>query len=266
VTVGSPTATRAPVHLRHRRSVRRLSQGQLADLRQAITLAQRIGDDRGYQYWAGIHGLPLPMYCKHGSPFFLPWHRAYLYFFEKELQDRVAGVTLPWWDWTQNHAEGLPAAYSRARTAAGTKNPLASSPIQPAGRRDPKEKRTWRQFNRSSRLPEPSEVEAVRENRDYFTFQNQLENIHNGVHGEVGGTMGDISVAGYDPIFWAHHCTIDRIWYLWQLDHPGAHLPAAYLDTALPPFPMTVRQTLDITALGYDYAAGTAAVPGTRRG
>lgn len=29
---------------------------------------------------------------------------------------------------------------------------------------------------------------------------------------------------------------------------------------------MTVRQTLDVTALGYDYAAGTAAVPGTRRG
>ena len=87
MTVASPSATRAPVHLRHRRSVRRLSEGQLADLRQAITLAQGIGDDRGYQYWAGIHGLPLPMYCKHGSPFFLPWHRAYLYFFEKTLQE-----------------------------------------------------------------------------------------------------------------------------------------------------------------------------------
>jgi hypothetical protein len=29
---------------------------------------------------------------------------------------------------------------------------------------------------------------------------------------------------------------------------------------------MTVRQTLDVTRLGYDYAATTAAVPGTRRG
>ena len=86
------------------------------------------------------------------------------------------------------------------------------------------------------------------------------------MHGEVGGTMGDISVAGYDPIFWAHHCMIDRLWYLWQLDHPGVGLPAAYLGQALPPFGMTVRQTLDITTLGYDYAAATAAVDGPGHG
>jgi tyrosinase len=266
VSVGSPTATRAPVRLRHRRSARRLSKGQLADLREAITLAQKIGDDRGYQYWAGIHGLPPPEYCRHRSEFFLPWHRAYLYFFEKTLQDRVPGVTLPWWDWTQNHAEGLPAAYSRVRTSTGTKNSLASSPIQPAGRRDPKETRTHRQFGPQSWLPQPAEVKLVLANRDYFTFQNQLENIHNGVHGSVGGTMGYIETAAYDPLFWAHHCMIDRLWYIWQLDHPGARMPAPYLDTALPPFEMTVRQTLDITSLGYDYAAGTAAVPGTHRG
>jgi Common central domain of tyrosinase len=53
----------------------------------------------------------------------------------------------------------------------------------------------------------------VRRNRDFFTFQNQLESIHNGIHGWVGGTMGDISTSAYDPIFWAHHCMIDRLWY-----------------------------------------------------
>jgi tyrosinase len=265
VTVSSPTPTRAPVRLRHRRSARRLSAGQQADLREAVTLAQKIGDDRGYQYWAGIHGLPLPEYCQHRSPLFLPWHRAYLYFFEKALQDRIPGVTLPWWDWTQHQPQGLPPVYARTRVG-GRKNPLASSPIQPAGRRNPKESKTWRQFGPQSWLPQSAEVETVLANRDYFTFQNQLENIHNGVHGSVGGTMGYIETSAYDPLFWAHHCMIDRLWYLWQLNHPGARLPAAYLDVALPPFPMTVRQTLDITALGYDYAAATAAVPGTSRG
>jgi tyrosinase len=44
--------------LRHRRSARRLSPGQLADLRAAISAAQRIGGDRGFEYWTGIHGLP----------------------------------------------------------------------------------------------------------------------------------------------------------------------------------------------------------------
>lgn len=81
MTVASPRATRAPVHLRHRRSVRRLSAGQLADLRQAIVLAQGIKDDRGYQYWAGIHGLPLPVSCKHGSPFDHPAYAGSLYVF-----------------------------------------------------------------------------------------------------------------------------------------------------------------------------------------
>lgn len=260
-----PNPTRAAVRLRHRRSARRLSQGQLADLREAVRRAQRIGDDRGYQYWAGVHGLPLPVHCQHGSPLFLPWHRAYLYFFEKALQDRVDGVTLPWWDW-RDHSEAIPAAYARRRTAEGKANPLFSSPIQPSGRRQPSERRTWRAPGDPNWLPSRREVQRVRENRDYFTFQNQLESLHNGVHGFVGGTMGSVATSAYDPIFWAHHCMIDRIWYLWQLDHPGARLPRRYLDLALPPFPMTVRDTLEVTALGYDYAAATAAVPGTRRG
>jgi tyrosinase len=265
VSVATPSTTSAPVALRHRRSVRRLSTGQVGELRQAIAAAQKIGDDRGYQYWSGIHGLPLPISCRHNSPLFLPWHRAYLYFFEKALQERVAGVTLPWWDWTLEHGVGIPAPYAKA-TVAGKRNPLASSPIQPSGRRFPNERKTWRQPGQPSWLPTQPQVNAVMANASFFTFQTQLEGIHNGVHGWVGGTMNDPSVAAYDPVFWAHHGMIDRLWYLWQLRHPGAQLPHEYLDTALPPFPMTVRQTLDITQLGYDYAAATAAVPGTRRG
>ncbi len=266
----SPAATPtvaplAPKALRHRRSARRLSAAQLKDLRDAITAAQAIGDDRGYQYWAGIHGLPLPEWCQHGSPLFLPWHRAYLYFFEKQLQDRVPGVTLPWWDWTQAHDEGIPAAYA-VRTVGGKANPLASSPIQKSGRANPGETKTRRAPGDPRLLPSPQKVERLLENRDFATFQIQLENIHNGVHMWVGGTMQNIETAAYDPLFWAHHCMIDRLWYLWQLDHPGVVLPPAYLGQALPPFGMTVRQTLDVTELGYDYAAATAAVDGPGHG
>jgi hypothetical protein len=39
-------------------------------------------------------------------------------------------------------------------------------------------------------------------------------------------------------------------------------VPARLLDRALAPFPMTVRDALDVTALGYDYAASTAAATG----
>ncbi len=262
--------TVVPTPLRHRRDARRLSEGQLASFREAITAAQAIGDDRGYQYWAGIHGLPPPAYCQHSTPqrnapLFLPWHRAYLYLFEKQLQDRVAGVTLPWWDWTKFHQNPVPPAYAQARIA-GKANPLASSPIQPSGRRNKEEKRTRREPGNPSWLPNISQLNQVLANPDFFTFQTQLESIHNGVHGWVGGTMDDIAMAAYDPIFWAHHCMIDRVWYLWQLAHPGIVLSQKFLDQALPPFPLTVRQTLDITALGYDYAATTAAVPGPGHG
>ena len=78
-------------------------------------------DDRGYAFYAGLHGLPLPEYCQHGTLLFLPWHRAYLYFFERALtdalrrarDDQAVAVSLPWWDWTSSaaHTDGLPAGY-----------------------------------------------------------------------------------------------------------------------------------------------------------
>jgi tyrosinase len=260
----SPSPTQAPRALRHRRSARRLTAGQLDDLRTAIGAAQGIRDDRGYQHWAGIHGLPLPIYCTHESELFLPWHRAYLYLFEKALQERVGGVTLPWWDWT-NHSEGIPGAYARRRSD-GKQNPLFDSPIQPSGRANPRQARTVREPEPPNNLPSLDEVNAVLANRDFLTFQRQLENLHGGVHVWAGGTMANIASAAYDPIFWAHHCMIDRLWYLWQLDHPGAGIPARLLDRALAPFPMTVRDTLDVTRLGYDYAASTAAAGGPGHG
>lgn len=252
-------ATLAPQALRHRRSARRLTAGQRAAFRESISAAQAISDDRGYQAWAGIHGLPLPISCVHHRELFLPWHRAYLYFFEKALQDRVPGVTLPWWDWT-NHAEGVPGPYAKRR-AEGKKNPLFDSPIQPSGRARPNQTRTVREPGVPGELPSAPAVERVLENSDFFTFQTQLESLHDGVHVWVGGTMGEIACSAYDPLFWAHHCMIDRLWYLWQLEH-GPGVPAALLNRALAPFPMTVRDTLDVTQLGYDYAASTAAARG----
>jgi tyrosinase len=257
----------APARLRHRRSARRLTAGQAADLRSAVAAAQAIRDDRGYQHHAGIHGLPLPMSCTHGSPLFLPWHRAYLFFFEKALQHRVAGVTLPWWDWTHDHAEGIPRLYARARVD-GKANPLRASPIQRSGREPGGTDHTVRDPDGPGAPPLPTrqQLDDVLALGDFLDFSNQLEDIHNGVHVWVGGTMADIATAAYDPLFWAHHAMIDRVWRLWQLRHPHAGPPASLLRRALPPFPATVADVLDSNALGYDYAAATAAAPGPGHG
>ena len=52
---------------------------------------------------------------------------------------------------------------------------------------------------------------------------------------------------------------VDRLWRLWQLRHTGvASLRPDFLDAVLAPFPMTVRMTLDVNSLGYDYAVFTS--------
>ncbi len=52
------------------------------------------------------------------------------------------------------------------------------------------------------------------------------------------------------------------MWRLWQLRNPEANLNARLLRQALPPFPMTVGDTLDVTALGYEYAGSVVSRPG----
>lgn len=66
--------------------------------------------------------------------------------------------------------------------------------------------------------------------------------------------MGSVATAAFDPIFWSHHVMIDRVWYLWQLQNGLHNIPPDYLDKALPPFSLTVRDVLDINSLGYEYA------------
>jgi tyrosinase len=41
------------------------------------------------------------------------------------------------------------------------------------------------------------------------------------VHVWVGGTMGFIATAPADPVFWMHHCNIDRLWWDWQQGRTG---------------------------------------------
>lgn len=251
-----------------RRNASTLSAAEVEALRQSFNAVYGLRDDRGYGYFAGLHGLPLPVYCEHGTSLFLPWHRAYLYFFERALQDQVAEANLPWWDWTSAaaHEQGLPPAYLPSGATAPA-NPLAAGPVtlsaddltlvranlpgaitagsQPVTRRDP---------DFPDELPRPATVSRALNSRTFNSFNMLLEGIHNGVHVWVGGAMSAVPVAAYDPVFWAHHSMVDRLWYLWQISPRGVNPPAALLDRPLPPFPMTVRDTLDISTLGYEYA------------
>ena len=73
--------------------------------------------------------------------------------------------------------------------------------------------------------------------------------------------MGVVATSAFDPIFWSHHCMIDRIWYLWQLQNGTNNIPADYLDKPLAPFAVTVQYVLDINRLGYEYGQASVSIP-----
>ena len=104
-------------------------------------------------------------------------------------------------------------------------------------------------------LPRADEIDDLIEDADYSSFADRVEDFHDAVHGWVGGDMQDVNVAAFDPVFWAHHCMIDRIWYLWQIRHGNSTIPMALLELPLQPFNKMVRDVLDVQALGYEYAA-----------
>jgi tyrosinase len=95
--------------------------------------------------------------------------------------------------------------------------------------------------------------------------------LHNRVHVWVGGNML-LMTSPDDPLFFLHHCFIDKVWTDWQevqkinnpdgaphyaplRDGPRGH----NIDDDIRPGAHTIRQVLDVAALGYTYEQPPAA-------
>jgi tyrosinase len=277
MATGAPTAQRQAVPVRQRPRADQMTAAQVKELRAALAALQKIGDERGYEHFAEQHGLPLPSECgiAHGEPAFLPWHRAYLLRFEQALRDTGHDVMLPWWDWTRTPE--IPAIYGEENAPDGSPNPLYSARISELARQQGAQaegekgettrrlaqfEETVRQPGRpGTKLPTRGEIEyAIAEYKQYEQFREAIENYHGDAHVWVGGHMGNLPFAAFDPIFWAHHCMIDRIWRIWQLEHPGASFPETLRNKTMTPFNLTAGAVLDPTALGYDYALSVTQV------
>jgi tyrosinase len=248
-----------------RKNAEKLSAPDVKALRDAFgkMMALPDTDNRSWTYWAGHHGFPR-WHCWHHSrlgdgrrmlsyDLFLPWHRAYLLSWEHAARDQNGGAALPWWDWTSagSHSKGIPAAYQ-----AGANDPLSTGPVPPMQRLAAR--KTSRQPHATSMLPSKSELDEVLRLTSYLDFSNQVQNLHDRIHGWVDGDMGTVAASAFDPIFLAHHCMIDRIWYLWQLRNGVSNIPPDYMHRTLVPFGMTVADVLDVRRLGYDYAVAVA--------
>jgi tyrosinase len=252
-----------------RKSVYDLGDPEVLALRQAFAALQSIGDNRGYQYVAGVHGLP-QYYCPHGDPFFLIWHRPYVLMFEEALQAVSPGIALPFWDWTSDRAqtEGLPPifaeeTYAEPNTGNQLPNPLYKAAISYSNPNN------WTETSRDPASPSSladlaTLVQSANREDNYNDFCPAVEQPHNGLHGWVGGSMGLVPYAAFDPIFWVHHCFIEKLFCDWQ-DRAQASLPTAIAGLAQAPFNKTTDDLWNYKALGYRYAPeGAELVPSMR--
>ncbi|RYE09932.1 MAG: tyrosinase family protein [Hyphomicrobiales bacterium] len=142
---------------------------------------------------------------------FLPWHRACVYCFETIVRT-VSGrdeFTLPYWDYTNDGV--IPEEFrmendprfgvlyeQRRKSGPNGGNSIAAPSINLDA------------LAETSYLPQ-----GMREG-----FNGKLDGgLHGNVHVDVGGqkNMGVIRYAARDPLFWIHHCNIDRIWAAWNV-------------------------------------------------
>jgi Common central domain of tyrosinase/Polyphenol oxidase middle domain len=208
-----------------------------------------ITDPRSWRYQAAIHGTYTPPprgalwnQCQHATWYFLPWHRMYLFQFEAIMRSLLPAAeqedfALPYWDYSSGApSNALPVAFRVPTLPDNTPNPLFVSQRAPAA-------------NAGVSLPVQvtSTTQALAERfftvsqlgastgfggpRTGFAHQGPafggLENRpHNVVHVAVGGGAGlmtDPNTAALDPIFWLHHCNIDRLWEVWRLNTQVIH-------------------------------------------
>ena len=258
-----------PATLRTRKAVHNLTADELAAFRAATAGIMQLRDTRGFASLAGLHGVP-NWNCWHhkheglanGPPLrelFLPWHRAYLYNYEMALRDIDANVTLPFWDWT--HDAGLPPAFGDKTDAKGAPNPLYQGFIDVGPSQSDPARQGPTTRDPHGALPNAQDVDAVLQIPSWSRFTLHLEaDLHDRVHGWVGGDMGQVDWAAYDPIFWSHHCQIDRLWWAWQKQYGLSTISPDLLDVSLAPFQVTVRHVLSIPDLAYDYVASETVV------
>ncbi len=226
--------------------------------------ARPLTDPTSWQYQAAIHGRnggapagAIWNQCQHGSWYFLPWHRIYLYYFEKIVRAEVIAQggpsdwALPFWDYEVPGQAKLPPAFRLPTMPDGSPNPLFVTQRGPgwnAGAELPPSVRSSTlamSFANYLPPPAPGFGGGITTPVQFFGAYGELEfTPHNDVHSAIGGFMGDPNTAALDPIFWLHHANIDRLWSVWLGQGGGRANPGqdAWLNQSFPFYDETGTQ------------------------
>jgi tyrosinase len=226
--------------------------------------------------------------CQHASWFFLPWHRMYLHFFEKIVLSNVIALggptdwALPYWNYsTSDEARRLPAPFRNELLADGSRNDLFIKERHSDANAGGNAFASSAATDIAAAMGETEFAPAV--TSDPVTGfggprilnhsggrrpKGQLERVpHDAMHGAVGspnraagqperfpngrffGFMTSFTGAPLDPIFWVHHCNIDRLWTAWIRQGGGRANPTepTWLTTPFA-FHDATRTRVDMTS------------------
>lgn len=192
----------------------------------------------------------------HWGPVFLPWHRDFLIKFEKSLQAIDQSITLPFWDWTRADSRDLDSSLFK-NFLGGRANKGGNFDHWTYNRLNPAPS-----FNS---LPKMTTVVSELEALNFLDFRAIEGGSHVPGHRWTGGSMAS-GRSPLDPLFYFHHCNLDRIWSIWQInntkkvqyDHLGIS-PVDRVPQARVPLKSmmvggaTPESMLSHTALGYRY-------------
>lgn len=199
-----------------------------------------------------ITGIGEPQYCPHGVKHFLIWHTIYLLEFEfilnKYNQSKLSDgfISIPWLN-VASIGDDIERNYDFMSEPNITiqfdsqiitiPNPLTGGKIN-RNYREQKTRRngylktraknqqnlmktTQTQLDNSLLITNYESLSSTNIPKKRTTIVNSisLEIPHNTIHTSVGGSggsMSSVSTAAHDPIFWLHHCNIDRYFYNWM--------------------------------------------------
>ncbi|WP_327733163.1 tyrosinase family protein [Streptomyces nojiriensis] len=229
------------VHVR--RNVWTLPEDDLTLAHYAAAVTEMKGrdadDPTSWAYQAAIHGTaatpPKPLWnsCKHGSWYFLSWHRMYLWYFERIVRAAVVDLggpadwALPFWDYDADPSQArIPPAF---REEEGGANPLFAERAHRLNLGEPLPFEITSPAYAMGRTQFVGEAEfggGITPDGDAFWNRDGAveSSPHNDVHSYIGRWMGRTDTAALDPVFWLHHANIDRLWFAWA-SRPGHDNP-----------------------------------------
>lgn len=245
-------------------------------------------DPRGWLPNANVHRdfcsvAPDDASQMHYCYWFLAWHRAYISVTERKIR-AISGddsFSYPYWNWSSDRH--IPQAF--ARSGSSLSNAVRYTVPQGLGDDqvdyfpdDPVlgplgvAALSVRRFEAKTPGQIPGSFGGIRRPNPFDRYDNnRLEGTpHGDVHNYVGGTsdqgvgdMTDFATAGRDPIFFAHHGNLDRLWEIWRQD-PARKATEPTADAFLnhrfaftwidgTPIEVPMSDVLDTTKLGYVY-------------